>query len=1342
MTDYASRFALLTDEQRNALRARLQTVDKSQPGPSASSMSTAGERLLETCLPCSSAQSRLWFLEQWQPGTGLYHIGNAVHLRGPLDLSALQASLDGLVARHEGLRTGFIEEGGEPWQRILSVARCALTVEDLGELEGSAQEEMLRERLAAEAARPFELREPPLLRAAVWRLGVEAHALLLVVHHIVSDGWSQGVLKRELSVLYGAAVRGETAVLPALPVQYADYALWQRETLSGTRLATALAYWRTQLSELPVLALPTDRPRPLQPSYTGSLTRFALAPELVTGLRRLAREAGGTLYMVLLAAFKVLLMRYSGQADVVVGSPIAGRDRVELEGLIGFFVNTLVLRTRVAGELSFRAVLERVRETALGAYEHAEVPFEKLVAELRPVRDLSRSPLFQVMFVLQNTPGAELGLVGLAVTELQVGRTTSKFDLSLSLVERDGGLSGVLEYATDLYEAATMERLGGHYRTLLEGVVVAPEARVSELPLLTAAERAQVLGDWNATAVGYPREATLSSLFEAQVSRTPAAVALVCGDVTLSYTELNTRANRLAHWLRSVGVGPEVLVGLYMSRSVDLVVGLLGILKAGGAYVPLDPTYPPARVAYMLADTAAPVVLTETALQADLSAYAGRTLCLDTDWAGRVADQPVHNPRQTATADSLAYVIYTSGSTGQPKGVMVSQRNVARLVCGTDYASFSATETFLLLAPIAFDASTFELWGALLNGARCVIYSEEAPTASGLERVIARHGITTLWLTAALFNAIIDERPEVLRGVRQLLTGGEALSAPHVRRAQVALPEVQLINGYGPTESTTFTCCYRIPELAAACIGVPIGRPIANTEVYLLDEAQQPVPVGVEGELYIGGDGLARGYLGRPDLTAEKFIAHPFSAAPGARLYRTGDRARYLADGNLEFMGRVDHQVKLRGFRIELGEIEAVLLSQPGVRQVVVLLREDRPGDKRLVAYVVGQNLDTALLRAQLKQTLPEYMMPSAWVVLGFLPLTANGKVDRAALLPPDSSVLASGAGGSPPRDVLERHLVGIWESLFDRAWIHIDQDFLALGGHSLLALRLVGAIANTFGTRLPLDTLWFRGSTIRGIAELLRGQTGCSPWPMLMPIKPGRSKPALFCVHTIGGNLFHYFDLAKALSVAQPVMGLQARGVDGIETPRSKVADIAADCIAAMRAMQPHGPYHLAGFSSGGIVAFEMAQQLLAGGESVGLLALLDTYAPGVYRRAPSGRLLDRLARAVRPYMNRMRLAHAVHRLVGATPRHGFPDLGSAHWWAHWGYRPSAYPGQVDLYLAEESRSEASEPCLGWTRLAAGGLEIHQIPGSHGLMVKPPLVQILAESLQRRLDEVVIVTV
>ncbi|RKH09839.1 amino acid adenylation domain-containing protein [Corallococcus sp. CA053C] len=1075
-------------------------------------------RSRETPPPLSYAQQRLWFLDRLEPDSPLYNMPAAVRLTGPLSVSALQQALQELVRRHEALRTTFPTVDGQAHQAIASDLPLSLSVIDLRD---STEAEM--HRLAMEEARtPFHLAHGPLLRAKLLRRSDQEHVLLLTMHHIVSDGWSQGVLVRELGALYEAFTAGRPSPLPELPIQYADYAVWQRQWLAGDVLASELSWWKQQLHAAPpALELPTDRPRPAVRTYRGSVVPVALSRELSDALAALSRREGGTLFMTLLAAFQVLLHRHSGQDDIVVGSPIAGRTRAETEGLIGFFVNTLALRTKLDGDPSFRELLARVREVTLGAYAHQDVPFEKLVEELAPVRDLRRPPLFQVMFVLQNTPMPALALGEATLEPLPFAQTVAKFELTLSLEETAEGLRGSLEYNTDLFDAATVERMAGHYRTLLEGLVAEPGQTLSRLPLLTEGERHQLVVAWNQTRTALPREHGIAALFEAQVARTPDAVAVVFGDQRLTYRELDRRANQLGHHLKSRGVGPEVLVGLCVERSVELVVGLLGILKAGGAYLPLDPGYPQERLAFLLEDTGTPLVLAQRHLVEKLPAKRPPVLALDAEWDA-IATARTDAPVSGAGPESLAYVIYTSGSTGRPKGVCVLHRGVVRLVKETGYARFSAEEVFLQVAPLSFDASTFEIWGALLNGGRLVVFPPERPTLTALGETVKREGVTTLWLTASLFNTMVDEQPEALRPLRQLLAGGEALSVPHVKRALTALPGVRLINGYGPTESTTFACCHTLTE--ADLVGsIPIGRPIANTVAYVLDRHGSPVPIGVAGELHLGGDGVARGYLNRPELTAERFVPDPFSSDAQATLYKTGDVVRYRADGVLEFLGRADHQVKLRGFRIELGEIESVLAKHPQVREAAVVVREDVPGDKRLVAYVVASTAAgrsaSEVLRAHLRDTLPEHMVPTAFVELPALPLTANGKLDRKALPPPDMTQADAHRTYVAPRTPVEETLATLWAEVLRVPRVGSTDSFFELGGHSLLAMQVLSRMRAAFGVDIPLRAL-FEAPTVAALGERVEtalrsgtspeapGFSGVEASTALVPIAPRASYP------------------------------------------------------------------------------------------------------------------------------------------------------------------------------------------------------------------------------------------
>ncbi len=1289
--------------------------------------------------PLSYAQQRLWLLDRLLPSRSVYNVPLGVRLRGALDVEVLRRALDELVRRHEVLRTRFGVRDGEPVQVIDSQLGVPIELEDLSALASEEREAEAERRVLAEAQAPFDLERGPLVRARLLRLGPSEHWLLLNLHHIVTDGWSMGVLARELSALYGAYRRGEASPLAELPVQYADYALWQREWLQGQVLEEQLAYWRQALAELPVLDLPTDRPRPMLASYRGARQAFEIGDELTRGLKALGRREGATLFMTLLAAFQVLLYRYSGQTDIAVGVPVAGRSRPELEGLIGFFVNMLVLRADLSGAPSFKEHLARVRERALDAYAHQDIPFEKLVEHLAPKRDLSRNPLFQVSLVLQNTPSHDLRLEGLDVQRVEgISSESAKFDLSMELTERAGRLSGSIQYATDLFDAATIERLAGHYRVLLEAIVADPEQRISQLPLLTEAERHQLLVQWNDTAVEYPRDRCIHQLFEAQVERSPEATALVCEAQQLTYRELNARANRLAHHLRTLGVGPEVLVGVCLERSLELVVGLLAILKAGGAYVPLDPSYPAERLAFMLQDTQAPVLLTQQRLLARLPAYAGHTLCLERE-AASIARQPATNPPPSASPTNLAYVIYTSGSTGKPKGVMIEQRAVIRLVRNADYLQLGPHDGVAQASNASFDAATFEVWGALLDGARLVVLQTATlMDAQSLADAITSQRITTLFLTTALFNRLAHASPPPFAALTHLLFGGERADPNSVLRVLQHGAPRRLIHVYGPTETTTFATWYAVTEANELRGHVPIGRSISNTTTYIVDRDGQPQPVGVVGELLIAGDGVARGYWHRPELTAERFASDPFSADSSARLYRTGDFARYRPDGNIEFIGRKDQQVKIRGFRIEPGEVEAVLASHPAVASCAVLVRETRPGESALVAYLAateGATLSSETVRSFLSPKLPDYMLPAAFVVLPTLPLTTNGKVDRKKLPAPQEALEPDRARLQTPSSQLELHLVKLWERLLGVEGIGIRDSFFELGGHSLLAAQLFDEIERLFGRRLPLDTLWYGGATIADVARLLREDMQSVTWPILVPIKLSGTKPPLFVVHTMGGNLFHYDELARALDPQQPVMGLQARGVYGREVPRHRIEDIAGDCIDAIRRHQARGPYLIAGYSSAGIVAFEVARQLESAGEKVGLLTLIDSFSPRAKRKRSIAQAAAATLRRLRLRLVQERAYHAILHRSGLSHWRRLRGVGEAQRWAHWSYRARRYAGTACLFVANASLDLVHEPTLGWERLVRGGLRLHRLPGGHSSIMKAPLVKQLAAELQGELD-------
>ncbi len=1334
---------------------------QTKSGPAGISISTVTR---DGDLPLSFAQQRLWFVERLDPGSFVYNVNRAVRMNGRLNAGALEEALNNVARRHEILRTNFAEIEGAASQVIASERSLGLRLIDLSALPSEQRETEAKRLLKQTAELPFDLAKDPLLRVTLLRLKGQEHILLLTLHHIICDGWSMGILCEELNDFYAASLAGKVEAKPELSVQYADFACWQRQLLTGEVFETQLSYWKRQLKGVPaVLGLPTDRSRPAVQTFRGARESFVIPQNIAAELKSLSRHEGVTLFMMLLAAWQSLLHRYTGENDIVVGSPIAGRNSTESENLIGLFVNALALRTDLTGDPTFRELLGRVREVTLGAFANQDLPFEKLVEELQPQRNLSYNPIFQVVFALQNEPTPGLKLPGLDLSGVEMETTTAKFDLTLDIIENDAGLSCSLEYNSDLFNADRISRMIGHFQTMLAGIVSNPAQRVSLLPLLTEAERHQLLVEWNDTDSDYPRDLCVHELFAAQAKQSPDAVALIFGNRTFTYDELDRRSNQLANYLRRLGAGREALVGICMERSVELLIGLLGIIKTGAAYVPLDAAYPQERLSFMLEDAGTTIVLTQQELAGRLPQRDAKVVCLDTDWQ-TIAAESEENSVCNTTPDDLIYIMYTSGSTGTPKGVAVTHRNVVRLVKQTNYAKFDAAEVFLQLAPISFDASTFEIWGSLLNGARLAIMPPGTPSLDELGNAITDYGVTTLWLTAGLFHLMVDNRVDDLRRVRQLLAGGDVLSVAHVQKLMREPGECRLINGYGPTEGTTFTCFYLLPPNEKPGDSVPIGRPIANTKVYLLDAHLQPVPVGVPGEIYIGGNGVARGYFNCPELTGERFITNPFSDQKESRLYKTGDLACYRADGNIEFLGRSDQQVKLRGFRIELGEVETALSQHPSVQTNVTIAREDGPGDKRLVAYLVGTNkpeIDTGELRRYLKQKLPDYMVPSAFIVLPELPLSPNGKVDRNALPPPGDLRSELEKTFVAPRDDLEIRLARIWEKVLALRPIGVRDNFFELGGHSLLAVRLFAQIEKAFGRKLPLAIL-FQAPTVEHLANAIRKQESSRAWSALVPIQPHGSSQPFFGVHAVGGNVLEYHDLARHLGSDQPFYGLQSQGLDGKQPPLTRIEEMAACYIKEVRKLQPEGPYAIGGRSFGGIVAFEMACQLHAQGQEVNLLALLDTYPAGYFKLAPgASSRRNRIARFLRRmhcHLQNLRRLPArekagyiatkgqyipaklqrmawesvfslYKRIARPLPR-VLRNIEQLNYTAISEYVPQVYPGAVTLFLASGDVTAAYDLKEGWQALATGGVEIHEIEGNHINIIKEPFVGELAAKL------------
>ncbi|MEQ8464529.1 non-ribosomal peptide synthase/polyketide synthase [Coleofasciculus sp. E1-EBD-02] len=1049
-------------------------------------------------LPLSYAQQRLWFLDQLEPNSALYNIPIRLRLVGTLNVAALEQSLQEIIQRHEALRTNFVTVDGEPTQVIHDETTWTVSVTDLTHLSTNEQETAAKQLTHQQAIQPFDLANDSLVRARLIVLSETEHWLLICMHHIVSDGWSTGVFVQELTALYNAYSQGQPSPLTPLPIQYADFAIWQREWLQGDVLESQLSYWSNQLADAPaLLELPTDRPRPAVQTFAGAHQRFTLSAQLTKKLTQLSQEQGVTLFMTLLAAFDTLLYRYTGQEDILVGSPIANRNQSEIEGLIGFFVNTLVLRTNLEGNPSFNELLSRVREMATEAYTHQDLPFEMLVEALQPERDLSYTPLFQVMFVLDNNPWDSIELTGLTVNPRPIEWAIAKFDLSLSMQTTASGLVGVWEYNTDLFDSSTIERMVNHWVILLEGIVANPQAPISQLPLLTEGERQTLLIDWNNTvetlhATSLQVDQYIHQLFEERVEQTPDAVAVIWENQHLTYRELNCRANQLAHYLRSLGVVPDTLVGLCVERSLEMIVGILGILKAGGAYIPLDPAYPKERFTYILEDTQLSLLLTQETLLIQLPDLDGKVICLDRD-GSVISEQITTNPITAVQPHNLSYIIYTSGSTGTPKGVMIEHRSLVNfiLTASQEYG-FTSKDKLLQFSSICFDISVEEIFTCLSVGATLVLRTEAMLNSSDeFWRCCQEWQLTIISLPTAYWHQLVSELypqdDRIYLALKKVIIGGEEAQLDKVKRWQNSVAHFpnppQLYNAYGPTEATVAATLYQVDSVATH---VPIGRSLSNIQVYILDKHLQPVPIGVPGELHIGGAGLARGYLNRPELTDEKFIANPFSTAPDSRLYKTGDRVCYLPDGNIKYLGRIDNQVKVRGFRIELGEIEAVLGQHDAVQAFCVIVREDSPGDKRLVAYIVTPSQVTpniSELRQFLKAKLPDYMVPSAFVVLESLPLTPNGKLDRRALPVPDLS--GQSATYVAPRTPTEEMLALLWSQVLTVEKVGINDNFFELGGHSLLATQLVSRIRNTFKIELPLRQL-FATATVVELAQAI----------------------------------------------------------------------------------------------------------------------------------------------------------------------------------------------------------------------------------------------------------------
>ncbi len=1094
MSNDAEHIAELSPTERTALVLRL----KQQRAAERERAQTIRRLDAAAHHPLSFAQQRLWFLEQLEPD-GPYKVPAGFRLRGPLQVAALERSVNEIISRHEVLRTTFAEIEGRPVQIIAPRLTLSIPVEDVSRLPEAERAKRVKRIAAHLREQPFNFVLGPLVGAALVRLAEEEYHFWFLMHHIVSDGWSIGVILKELSAAYEAFAAGQHPELPKLPIQYADFAVWQRAWLQGETLSRQMKYWKEQLgSKAPTLELPTDRPRPPVQSYRGASLTHLIDLGLTARLKALARRESVTPYMFLLAVFNTLLTRYTRQDDIVIGTPVANRNRTELEPLVGCFVNTLVLRTDLSGDPTFRELLGRVRDVTLGAFAHQDVPFEKLVEELQPERDTSRTPLFQVMFSLQNAPQPPLRMGDIEIGMLDDETEVSPFDLSFDVTERDGLLC-TLEYNTDLFDAATVSRMLKHFAVLLDAAVTDPSATLSALPLLTDEERHQLLFEWNETSRDFPHDHCVHELFEEQAARTPEAVALVCGGERLTYAELNARANRLARHLRACGVGPEVRVGILLERDARAGIALLSVVKAGGAWLALDPAYPPTRLAFMIEDAGASVLLTTTQLAASLPAHGAQLVCLNAE-AQQIEAHADSDLGRVADPGNLAYLVYTSGTTGRPKGTLVEHRSLVNTsLAFASQHGLTPRDRLLQFASLSFDVAAEEFFGAWLAGARAVMRPAHVfDTVGEFVRFVEREGLTLANLPASFWAewlTTLEEQQTSADGetllpstLRRIVVGNEkTLSATLESWLEIVGNRIEWSNAYGPTETTVTASNYEPCEIQPRTHAVPIGRPIANAELYVLDARQQLVPVGVIGEIYIGGAGVARGYHRSPALTAERFVPHPYAPLPGSRLYRTGDLGRFLPDGNIEFLGRADEQVKIRGFRVEVAEIEAVLRQHPDVREGAVAACDDERGGLRLVAYVVPRTPEVEMsdLRDFLREQLPEYMLPSAIVRLEVFPLTPNGKLDRKALPAPSGAGYEADGPYVAPRSELERLIADVWRETLAVERVGVRDNFFNLGGHSLLLIRVNNRLREALRMELPVVEL-FKYPTVSALAEHL----------------------------------------------------------------------------------------------------------------------------------------------------------------------------------------------------------------------------------------------------------------
>ncbi len=1287
-----------------------------------------------------------------------YNESVSLLLNGAFDLSAMERSIQDLIQRHEALRSAFSADGSQIC--IYKAVPSNLVYCDLTTNNGPQQEQFIYDFKAKDASTAFDLLNGPLFRFALFKLSENAHYFTLTAHHIICDGWSVGIMLQDLSKFYSAHTKAEPVSIPdAIPFsRYAEdqWIFYQSKAYGETE-----QYWIDQYKDqVPQMNMPIDFPRPTLRTYKSQRDDYALDAELVAAVKKIGAKSGSSLVSTLLSTFEIFLYRLTGQEDIVLGLPAAGQSASGLRALVGHCVHLLPLRSHPHGELSFIDYIKQRKSKIFDDYDHQEFTFGSLLKKLNIPRDPSRIPLVPVVFNMDLGLDDGVAFEGMTHQLFYNPRAYENFELSLNASGSEQSLVLEWSYNTRLFKPATIRAMMEEFETLLRVVVKNPEIRIKDIPAAQG-KHVQV----PVLSGAFPEEKTIVDLFSEQAGNMPDLPAILFENEQLTYRELDEISNQLGHYLKKKGVRPETLVPVCIERSVNSLVGILGILKAGAAYVPIDPEYPAERISFMLQDTSASLIVSSRHCRDKIPPHENRELVVLEDVWDKISQEPVVSPRNACDARGLAYVIYTSGSTGKPKGVMIEHRNVVSLVKAVDYVQLSGKDVLLSTGSPSFDATTFEYWAMLLNGGQLVICSEQTLlNASLLKEEINRRKVNIMWFTSSFLNQWVDLDMGLFEGLKTILAGGEKLSEKHIEKLRKTYPALTIINGYGPTENTTFSLTYQIKEKEISH-AIPIGRPLNNRTAYVLNAQQQLSAIGTAGELFVGGAGVARGYLNQPGLTREKFIPDPFSPEPGARMYRTGDMARCLSDGNIEFLGRVDDQVKIRGFRIELGEIEQVLKQYRGIKHAVVVAKEDKENDKRLIGYVVPDGeFNKEGIISFLQSKLPAYMVPRLFIELNKIPLTSNGKLDKRALPDPD---LLPGYGrkkNREPQTDVQKLIAGIWTDALKLRQISIDDDFFELGGHSLIAVKVMKSIEEKTGQRLPITAL-FEAPTVEKLSLMLDMDEKSISWKSLVPIKPDGNKPPLYIVHGSGLTVLVFHSLAKGLDTNQPVYGLQARGLNGVDEPFDTMEDIAACYISEILEQNPDGPYNLAGYSFGGIVAFEMAKQLEVMGKQVNMLAIFDTYADNsahfddwllkmskkFRRQFPKFKFILQsfLKNPGKTIAYQLGLVnYKVNRLLAPTGlvekqldedehlEHS-DKINQKHDIAFEKYKMSPYNGTIDLFRVKSRMYYLDDPIyLGWKPFALQGLNIHEISGDHKTFLLSPNVQELARLLRGILNE------